>query len=99
MRLENPDKKAIADVCRRYGIRKLSIFGSASRGELKVDSDIDVLVEFEPDRTIGFEIFDIEDELSRIFGGRRVDIVKEKYLNHRLRERILSEAVVQYAEG
>lgn len=93
------DDDALAEFCRRRGIRKLSFFGSVLREDFGPNSDIDVLVEFEPGRTIGFEIFDIEDELSLLLGGRRVDLVNEKYLNRRLRPTILREAQVQYGQG
>lgn len=92
-------KGQIADFCRRHHIRKLSLFGSVLRDDYRSDSDVDVLVEFEPGYAVGFGIIDIEDELSRLFGGRRVDLVREKYLNPRLRKRILATAEVQYAEG
>lgn len=93
-----PREKLMA-FCRRHHIRKLSLFGSALRDDFTPDSDVDVLVEFEPGHVVGFRIIDMEDELSRMFGGRKVDIVSEKYLNHRLRDRILDSAEVQYAEG
>jgi len=89
-------KDLVAEFCRRHRIRKLAFFGSAVRGELRPDSDIDVLVRFEPDQVIGLDILDIEEELSRLLGGREVDLVNEKYLNPRLRSRILTEAEVQY---
>jgi len=89
----------IADFCRRHRIRKLSLFGAVLRDDFRPDSDIDVLVEFEPGHAVGFGIIDIEEELSRLFGGHRVDMVREKYLNPRLRGRILASAEVQYAEG
>lgn len=92
-------KTEIADFCRRHHIRKLSLFGSVLRDDFRPDSDIDVLVEFEPGHTVGFGIIDMEEELSRLFGGHRVDMVREKYLNPRLRDRILASAEVQYAEG
>lgn len=92
-------KDQIADLCRRHHIRKLSLFGSVLRDDFRPDSDVDVLVEFEPDHAVGFGIFDIEEELSRLLGGHRVDMVSEKYLNRRLRDRILASAEVQYAEG
>jgi predicted nucleotidyltransferase len=93
-------KDAIADFCRRHHIRKLSLFGSVLRDDFRPDSDIDVLVEFEPGHAVGWDIIDIEEELSQLFGGgHRVDIVSEKYLNRRLRARILASAEVQYAEG
>ncbi len=60
------------------------------------DGDVDVLYEFLPGREPGWAIESIEQELSELL-GRRVDLVPLKYLNHRIRERILSEAEVQYA--
>jgi uncharacterized protein len=89
----------LAEFCRRHHIRRLSLFGSILRDDFRPDgdqpSDVDVLVEFEPGHTPGWEIVDIEAELSRLFGGRRVDMVNPKYLNHRLRDRILSSAELQ----
>ena len=93
------DRDQIATLCRRHRIKKLSLFGSVLRADFRPDSDVDFLVEFEPGQHVGFRIFDIEEELSRLFDGHRADIVNAKYVNPRLRERILSEAEVQYAEG
>jgi uncharacterized protein len=92
-------KQAVADFCRRHGIRRLSLFGSVLRDDFRPDSDVDVLVEFKPDRIVGWEIIDIEQELSQLFGGHKVDMVNPKYLIPRLKERILSSAQVQYEEG
>ncbi len=92
-------RSEIAEFCRRHHIRKLSLFGSVLRDDFRPDSDIDVLVEFEPGHAVGFEIIDMEEELSRLFGGHKVDIVQEKYLNRWLRGRVLASAEVQYAEG
>ena len=89
----------IADFCRRHHIRKLALFGSVLRDDFQPESDIDVLVEFEPGHIVGFEMIDMEEELARLFGGHKVDIVQEKYLNARLRGRVLAGAEVQYAEG
>jgi predicted nucleotidyltransferase len=89
----------IADFCRRHHIRKLALFGSVLRDDFRPDSDVDVLVEFEPGHTVGFEILDMEEELSQVFAGHKVDIVQEKYLNRWLRARVLARAEVQYAEG
>ena len=94
-----PPKTRIAEFCREHRIRRLSVFGSVLTNDFRPDSDIDLLVEFQPDSTPGWEIVDLEEQLSALFGGRRVDVVNPKYLNHRLRERILRSAVVQYAEG
>ena len=92
------DKKKIAEICRRHHIQKLSLFGSVLRDDFGPDSDVDVLVEYQPGRSIGFEVFDIEEELSHLF-GHPVDLVTQKYLNPRLRERVLNSAEIQYAEG
>jgi predicted nucleotidyltransferase len=92
-------RERIAEFCRKRRIRKLSLFGSVLRDDFGPESDIDVLVEFEADHSVGFEWLDIEEELSGLFGGRRIDMVREKYLNRRLRKRILDSAEVQYAEG
>jgi len=92
-------REEIAAFCRRHRIRKLSLFGSVLRDDFGPESDVDVLVEFAPGHTVGFGIIDIEEELSRLFGGHRIDMVREKYLNPRLRDRILASAEVQYAEG
>jgi len=94
-----PSESLLADFCKRRHIRRLSIFGSALRDDLRPDSDVDVLVEFQPGHTPGWEIIDLEEELGSLFGGRRVDLVNPKYLHPRLRDRILASAVVQYAEG
>ena len=92
-----PDRHMISAFCRRHNIRRLSVFGSAARGELLPSSDVDFLVEYDPLRRPGaVELQEIEDELSALCQGRPVDLVNPRYLNPRLRERILREAVVQY---
>jgi predicted nucleotidyltransferase len=93
------DRERLAAFCRRHHIRKLALFGSVLRDDFRPDSDVDVLVEFDPRYPVGFRIVDIEDQLSQLLGGHRVDLVAEKYLNPRLRERVLADAEVQYAEG
>jgi predicted nucleotidyltransferase len=93
------DRQRLAEFCRRHHIRKLSLFGSVLSDDFRPDSDVDVLVEFEPGHTPGLAIVDVQDELSDLLGGRRVDMVNPKYLNRRLRDRVLDEAEVQYAEG
>ncbi|MBI4871641.1 MAG: nucleotidyltransferase family protein [Candidatus Riflebacteria bacterium] len=93
------DRQQLGEFCRRWHIRKLALFGSVVRGELRPDSDIDVLVEFEPGQVIGLKFVRIQEELSRFFGGRRVDLVTEKFLSHWIRDSVLAEAQVQYAEG
>ena len=92
-------KDKIEAFCSRNHIRKLAIFGSALRDDFRSDSDIDVLVEFEPDADVGFfELYDIEQELSALFGGRKVDINTPQCLSKYFRDKVLSEAEVQYAK-
>jgi predicted nucleotidyltransferase len=91
------DKGRIAEFCRRHGIRRLSFFGSVLRDDFRPDSDVDVLVEFEPGQVIGLRIIEMEEELSQLLGGHKVDLVREKYLNKRLRGQVLATAEVQYA--
>lgn len=90
----------LADFCRKHGIRKFAIFGSALSDAFGPESDIDVLVEFEPNRipTL-FDIAGMEDELSAIFGGRRVDLRTPEDLSRYFRDKVLQEAEVQYAAG
>ncbi len=94
-----PDSQTLSDFCRRYGIRRLSLFGSAARGGVTASSDIDFLVEYDPAQRPGLvRLQEIEDELSSLCQGRPVDLVNPRYLNPRLRDRILREAIVQYEE-
>ncbi|MBA4379536.1 MAG: nucleotidyltransferase [Anaerolinea sp.] len=89
-------KKKIAEFCRRNHIRKLALFGSVLRDDFRPDSDVDVLVEFEPGKMPGFAFITMQDELSEILGGRQVDLVTPKFLNHRIREKVEKEASVAY---
>lgn len=94
------DHKTIAEFCRRHHILKLSLFGSVLRPDFGPDSDVDVLVQFEPGHKPGFfRLHEMEAELSDLLGGRQVDLVTEKFLNRRIRDRVLAEAEVQYAQG
>jgi predicted nucleotidyltransferase len=93
------DRERLAAFCQRHHIRKLALYGSVLRDDFRPESDVDVLVEFEPEYMVGFRILDIEEELGQLLGGRRIDLVSEKYLNPRLRKRVLASAEVQYAEG
>ena len=90
------DKAAIEAFCRRNGIRRLSVFGSALRADFRPDSDVDVLVEFEPGRVPGYRFFDLQDELSGML-GLRVDLNTPKFLSPRIRERAQDSAQVLYA--
>jgi predicted nucleotidyltransferase len=65
------------------------------RGDFSPDSDIDVLVEFEPGHTPGLALIRMQDELSFLLGGHKVDLVTPKFLHPRIRERVLAEMEVQ----
>jgi predicted nucleotidyltransferase len=98
-KLELP-RDQIADFCKRNRIRKLSLFGSALKGELRKDSDIDLLVEFQPGETPSlFDLARMERELSTVLGGRKVDLRTPQELSRYFRAEVLSSASVQYAEG
>jgi len=89
--------KELADFCQRNHIRWLALFGSVLRQGFRPDSDIDVLVEFEPGRVPGLAFVRMQDELSALLGGRKVDLVTQKFPHPRIREQVLTEAQVQYA--
>jgi len=88
----------IADFCRRHHIRRLSLFGSVLREDFGPESDLDVLVEFEPGRVPGFfTLYDMEQELSAMVGGRTVDLRTPEDLSRYFRDDVLARAEVQYA--
>ena len=91
------DRKALESFCMKNGIRKLAFFGSVLRDNFGPDSDIDLLVEFLPGEVIGFfRIYDMEEELSLLFGGRKVDLRTPPDLSRYFRERVISEAEVLF---
>ncbi|MGQ9575634.1 MAG: nucleotidyltransferase family protein [Thermoguttaceae bacterium] len=91
---------ALAAFCRTHGIRRLGIFGSALREDCRPDSDLDVLVEFDPAHipTL-FDIAGMEQELSEIIGGRKVDLRTPEDLSRYFRDQVLAEIEVLYAAG
>ena len=91
---------ALAAFCRKHGITRLSVFGSALRADFRPESDVDVLVDFEPESVPGLlGIAEMELELSDLFGGRRVDLRTPEDLSQRFRQEVLDTAEVQYAQG
>jgi hypothetical protein len=88
-------REALADFCRRNRIRKLSLFGSVLRDDFTPDSDVDVLVEFEPEAHVGLAFFTMQDELSELM-GRRVDLNTIGFLSPYIREEVLAEAEPLY---
>ena len=94
------DREKLAAFCRANGIVKLSIFGSALREDFRPDSDIDVLVEFSPDRIPGlFAYADMELSLPPLFGGRKVALKVVEELSRHFRQAVLNTAEAQYVEG
>ena len=88
------DRKWLAGFCRRNHIRRLALFGSVLRDDLRPDSDVDVLVEFESGHVPGLRFFSLEQELSEIL-GRKVDLNTPNFLSPYFRSRVLAEAEVQ----
>jgi predicted nucleotidyltransferase len=91
-------KDKVADFCRCHHIRLLAVFGSALRDDFAPDSDIDILVEFEPGHVPGFEFFAIQDKLSALL-GRKVDLNTEGFLSRYFRDRVKQRAEVQYVKN
>ncbi len=90
------DRETLAEFCRKYHIKRLAIFGSALRDDFRPDSDVDVLVEFQPGHVPGLDFVSIEREFSELLKGRRVDMVTPKFLNARIRNQVLTSAEPLY---
>jgi predicted nucleotidyltransferase len=91
-----PDKE-LAEICRRYYVRELSLFGSVLRADFRDDSDIDVLVEFEPGAPIDLLMYvRLGRELSELL-GRHVDLVEKPGLKPFLKDEVLDTARIIYA--
>ena len=89
------DPAGLAELCRRHRIRRLALFGSRLHGDPRPDSDIDLVVEFEPGTAVGLRFFRIQEELSAFF-GLPVDLSTARSLSPRFREQVLQEAVGLY---
>lgn len=96
-RIELP-KQELAEFCRRHHIRKLSLFGSVLRDDFRDESDIDVLVEFDPNVSVGLRFFAVERELSALL-GRKVDLNTPGFLGKRIRDDVMAEAEVRYVQA
>ena len=90
------DEQRLADICDRYGIARLEVFGSQARGTARPDSDIDVLYTLRPGRKLGWEIEQLADELTDLF-GRHVDLISLRSLHPLLQPSVLAEARLLYA--
>ncbi len=89
----------LAELCRRHHIRKLALFGSILRDDFRPDSDVDMLVEFEPGTRIGLlGMAGLEIELTQVV-GRRVDLSTPQDLSRYFRAEVLAHSLVQYGIG
>jgi uncharacterized protein len=92
-----PNRDALAELCQRHAIRRLSLFGSVLKGTARPDSDVDLLVEFVPGSEPGLlGLSGIETELSALLGGRWVDLRTPADLSRHFRTEVLSTATAQY---
>jgi predicted nucleotidyltransferase len=92
-------KHELAQFCKNNKIYKLSLFGSAVRGELNPDSDIDFLVEFKQGYAPSFfELYRLETELTEIFNGRKIDLRTPADLSKYFRDEVVSGSEVLYSE-
>ncbi len=89
------DRAKITEFCKSHHIRKLALFGSVLREDFSPESDVDVLVEFEPGHVPGLAFFAMENELSGIL-GRKVDLNTPQFLSKYFRDQVMSEAQIQY---
>ncbi len=92
------DSEALASICRKHRIRRLSLFGSTLKGAARSDSDVDLLVEFEPHGKPGLiGMAKIELELSSLLNGRKVDLRTAEDLSRHFRDEVVRTAATQYA--
>jgi uncharacterized protein len=91
-------QEKIADFCQRHHIQRLAFFGSVLRDDFGPESDVDVLVEFDPAHVPGLSFFRMENELSQIL-GRKVDLNTPQFLSRYFRRQVLAEAEVQYSNS
>ena len=85
------DRDQLEELCRRYDIRRLAFFGSVIRDDFDDDSDIDILVEFQPEAKVGLSFFSLQQELSVLL-GRQVDLSTPGFLSARIRDKVAGEA-------
>jgi predicted nucleotidyltransferase len=93
------DKSALAEFCQHNHILKLAFFGSVLRDDFRSDSDVDMLVEFEPGREPGLlGLAKLERELSPLIGNRKVDLRTSEDLSRYFRDEVVASAELQYAQ-
>jgi predicted nucleotidyltransferase len=84
-------------ICRRRAVKRLALFGSVLRDDFRPDSDVDVLVEFDPDAPDDVSILPIFDELEELFGGRQIDLVEVEFLNPHMKKALQRDVEELYA--
>ena len=85
------DREAVTAFCRRHRVRRLALFGSVLRDDFTPQSDVDILVDFEPGHVIGLAFFAMEAELAALI-GRKVDLSTPGFLSRYFRDQVLAEA-------
>lgn len=84
------DQRLLSRICRKYEVKKMSLFGSGARGEMRPDSDVDLMVVFKrSSRTTSFDLVHLQDELSPVFGGRSVQITSPEILDNPYRRKTI----------
>ncbi len=96
LRLSPRQISQLGEVCERYGVQTLEVFGSFARGDAAADSDVDLLYTLRPGVRLGWAIEGLADELSSIL-GHPVDLVGRTGIHPRIRTQVLAEAEVLYA--
>jgi uncharacterized protein len=86
----------LADLCRKYGIAELAVFGSVAHGSARPDSDVDLLYVRVPGNDLGMSYFALQEDLEDLF-GRPVDLVPKDGLHRVIRDQVLADAQVLYA--
>jgi uncharacterized protein len=86
----------LAELCEKYGIAELAVFGSIARGDERPDSDVDLLYVRLPGNDLGMSYFALQEDLEKLF-GRPVDLVPKDGLHRAIREQVLEDARVLYA--
>jgi uncharacterized protein len=86
----------LAELCHKYGIAELAVFGSVARGDAGPDSDVDLLYVRVPGNDLGMAYFDLQEDLEHLL-GRHVDLVSKDGLHRVIRDQVLADAQVLYA--
>lgn len=89
-------REELEAICRRRAVKRMALFGSVLRDDFGPGSDVDVIVEFQDDFE-GKQIYKIYDELTELFGGRKIDLVEVEFLHPRMKGHVLSHTEELYA--